>query len=328
MKRFFFVVIIFNYEKYNKHIVTIGRRNFLLKQSLKDIFPSEILNFIEMYDVQDNLQEIRVKINKPCILIYHNKEKISDFIVNNDEFKFILSRISNYSLYAFEEDIKQGFITISGGHRVGIAGECVIENGAVKTIRNIASLNFRICREIIGASKKVERYIFSDNKIYNTIIISPPKCGKTTILRDIARNLSDRGNKVTIIDERSEIASCYQGVPQMNIGIRSDVLDNCLKSQGMIMAVRSLSPDVIICDEIGKNEDVEALCTAFNSGVKIIVTIHGYDICDVLKRDVFKKMIKNKLLDRAIVLTNFGGVGSVKNIYDLSTEGGEPLCLK
>nr|MCR4943067.1 stage III sporulation protein AA [Clostridium sp.] len=254
-----------------------------------------------------------------------DKEYILQYTVTREDLKYILQRISNYSLYACEEDIKQGFITIKGGHRIGLAGECVMDNGSVKTIRNISSLNIRISRQIIGCSKKLIRYIYNNGRVYNTMIISPPKCGKTTVLRDITRVLSNGGKKISVIDERSEIAACYMGVPQMDVGIRTDVLDNCLKSQGMIMAIRSLSPEVLICDEIGVANDTQALVMAFNSGVNIIVTLHGENIEDLYNRKVFQDIISNNILERVIILGNSKGVGTVEKIYSL--EGGNKKCL-
>lgn len=289
-----------------------------MREDLIRIFPSTMIKLLDKYIVENKLQEIRVKIEKPVIINLFNEEIILDYKVTREDMKYILQRISNYSLYAYEEEIKQGFITLKGGHRVGIAGECVMDEGKIKTIRNIASLNIRICREIVGCSNKVMKYIYDGEKVYNTLIISPPKCGKTTILRDIARNISNFKKKIAIIDERSEIASSYLGVPQMDVGIRSDVLDNCLKSEGMMMAIRSLSPEVIICDEIGTNKDIDALQVAFNSGVNIIVTLHGANIHDFLKRNVFKDLIENNIVQRVIILGNSKGVGTVENIYDLT----------
>ena len=203
-----------------------------------------------------------------------------------------------------------------------------MEKGRVKTIRNIGSLNIRISRQVENCSRKILKYILSRERVYNTLIISPPKCGKTTILRDIAKNISNgiesrdiKGRKVAIIDERSEIGASYRGVPQMNVGIRTDILDNCAKSQGMIMAIRSLAPEVIICDEIGTKEDVEALVMAFNSGVNIICTIHGFGIEDVYRRPVFADLIRNKILDRVIVLSSKNGPGTVEGIYKIEEEG-------
>lgn len=280
------------------------------------------------------VQEIRIKANKPVIVNLSYKEIILGFVPSIEELKQILVRISNYSLYAYEEEIRQGYITIKGGHRIGIAGECVLNKGEIKTIRNISSLNIRICHEVKGCSNEVMKYITKNDSILNTLIVSPPKCGKTTILRDMARNISNgmplynlKGKKVSVIDERSEIASCFNGIPQLDIGIRTDILDNCFKKDGMIMAIRSLSPEIIICDEIGTYGEIEALNMAFNSGVNIIVTIHGYSIDDVYKRTVFKELLENSILDRIIVLSSRKGPGTIENIYSIE-ESGDVKCLK
>lgn len=280
------------------------------------------------------VQEIRIKANKPVIVNLSYKEIILGFVPSIEELKQILVRISNYSLYAYEEEIRQGYITIKGGHRIGIAGECVLNKGEIKTIRNISSLNIRICHEVKGCSNEVMKYITKNDSILNTLIVSPPKCGKTTILRDMARNISNgmplynlKGKKVSVIDERSEIASCFNGIPQLDIGIRTDILDNCFKKDGMIMAIRSLSPEIIICDEIGTYGEIEALNMAFNSGVNIIVTIHGYSIDDVYKRTVFKELLENSILDRIIVLSSRKGPGTIENVYSIE-ESGDVKCLK
>ncbi|MBD7914479.1 stage III sporulation protein AA [Clostridium sp. Sa3CUN1] len=298
------------------------------------VLPLDISNEIKGYLINEPLQEIRIKANKPIIVNLSNKEVILDRIATINDLKQILVRISNYSLYAYEEEIKQGYITIKGGHRIGMAGECVISQGEVKTIRNISSINIRICREVKGSSNEIMKFIVSKDRIYNTLIISPPKCGKTTILRDIARNISNgmainnlSGKKVSIIDERSEIASSFNGIPQLDVGIRSDILDSCFKKDGMIMAIRSLSPEVLICDEIGTSGEIDALNMAFNSGVNIVVTIHGYNIDDVYKRSVFKDLLEKSILERIVVLSSRRGPGTIENIYSIGN-GGEIKCLK
>ena len=276
----------------------------ILDEGIVKLFPPRVVEALGEYLKDNALQEIRLKIEKPIIITSSKGEVVLSYILGREDIKYILQRISNYSLYAYEEEIRQGFITIRGGHRVGLAGECVMDNGKVKT------------------TKKVMKYIVEDKKVLNTLIISPPKCGKTTILRDIARNLSDGGKKISIIDERSEIAASYLGVPQMKVGIRTDVLDNCLKSEGLIMAIRSLSPEIIICDEIGTLKDIEALIMAFNSGVNIVVTLHGESLDDLTNRSVFKELLENNVVERVILLSNREGVGTVENVYSLS-KGGE-----
>lgn len=303
------------------------------EEEVLKILPIKLNSQVKEFLYLDGMQEIRVKIGKPVILYSHMGEKILDYVPTEEDIKYMMIKMSNYSLYAFEEEIKQGYITLKGGHRVGIAGECVMDKDTVRTIKSVSSLNIRVCREFIGSSNKVMPFITSNGQVYNTLIISPPKCGKTTILRDIGKNISNgmhslklSGKKVAIIDERSEIAASYNGIPQMNVGIRTDVLDNCLKKTGMIMAIRSLSPEVIICDEIGTLGELEALNMAFNSGVNIIVTVHGFDIEDVYCRKVFKELIENRVLERVVVLSNRKGVGTIEKVYKVML-GGEFKCL-
>lgn len=285
----------------------------------------------------EKIYEIRLKIGQPVLLYSKYGESSAGYICSKEDMKNFVQKMVGYSLYAYEEDLRQGFITLKGGHRIGIAGECLVEKGKVKTIRNISSVNIRISSQIIGCSDKIMKYIISDNEILNTMIVSPPKCGKTTILRDIARNISNGinnkeilnyvfyGRKVTVVDERSEIAACYMGIPQNDLGIRCDVLDNCLKREGLIMAVRSLSPDVIICDEIGSAGDIEALNMAYNCGVNIITTIHGFSVEDLYKRKTMLPLIENQIIKRVIVLSSRDGAGTVENVYEI--RGGEKVCL-
>lgn len=285
----------------------------------KDIY-EEIYNLKEI----ENIQEIRLNINKPLIVLNHNKEVILNYKVKNDDLKSIMQKISNYSLYAFEEEIRQGYITIQGGHRVGLSGQCVMEKDKVKTIKNISSMNIRVCREVKGCSQNIIKNIIKNGKVLNTVIISPPKCGKTTMLRDLAKNISNGieeinflGKRTVIVDERSEIAGCFQGIPQMDIGIRTSVYDGCAKSEGMIMAIRSMAPEVIICDEIGTYKDIDSLVLAYNSGVNIIATIHGNDIDDLYKRPVFNELLENKIIKRIVVLSNRRGIGTIEDILSI-----------
>lgn len=291
------------------------------------ILPESIRTILESIKNLEKMQEVRIKANKPLQVYLGKDEIVTEYIITEEDIKIILQRMSNYSIYAFEEEIKNGYITIKGGHRVGICGSCVIDNNRVRTIKNVASLNIRICREVIGCSDKIMPYIVDGEKVLNTIVISPPKCGKTTLIRDIARNLSNgfkigyikvSGKKVCIIDERSEIGGCSNGIPQMNVGIRTDVFDSCLKSMGIMMAIRSMSPDVIICDEIGTYKDMESILAAMNSGVNLITTIHGLGIEDLYKRSVFKEILDNNVFDRAIILSASKEVGKIEYIYDFN----------
>lgn len=294
---------------------------------MKEIFavlPEKINSYLKDKSNLNKLQEVRVKVGKPLSIVLDNNETIFNYVITRDDVKAMIQKISNYSLYAFEEDIRQGYITIQGGHRVGLAGQCVIEGNSIKTIRNITSLNIRVCREVIGCSNSLMNHLVESNRVNNTLIISPPKCGKTTLLRDITRNISNgvsqiglRGKRTVVIDERSEIAACYNGIPQMNVGIRTDVYDNCIKSDGMMMAVRGLSPEVIICDEIGTYKDMEGLIMAYNSGVSIIATLHGRNIEELYRRPVFREIVENNIIDKVVILSAKKGVGTIEGIYDV-----------
>lgn len=296
----------------------------IIKEMVK-IDTKEVINILpekirqELYKVKnvDKLQEIRLRVNRPLIFQIGEKEEITSYYTSAEDVKGLMQKISNYSIYAFQEQLKQGYITLKGGHRVGICGSFVLENNTIKTIKDVGSANIRISNEIIDCSKKVMPYVMNKNDVQNTIIISPPRCGKTTIIRDIARNLSYRGKKVCVIDERSEIAGCYLGVPQMTLGIRTDVLDNCPKSEGINMAIRTMSPQVIICDEIGTVKDVESILMALNSGVCIIATLHGYSIEDYFHRAVFKELVENKVFNVGIVLSANNGAGTIEYVYDI-----------
>ncbi len=292
--------------------------------SIFDVLPDKINSCLKDKSNLNKLQEIRVKVGKPLNIVLDNTETIFNYVITREDVKAIIQKISNYSLYAFEEDIRQGYITIQGGHRVGLAGQCVIEDNSIKTIRNITSLNIRVCREIVGCSNSLMNSLVENNRVNNTLIISPPKCGKTTLLRDITRNISNgisqigfKGKRTVVIDERSEIAACYNGIPQMNVGMRTDVYDNCIKSEGMMMAVRGLSPEVIICDEIGTYKDMEGLMMAYNSGVSIIATLHGRNVEELYRRPVFREIVENNIINKVVVLSGKKGIGTIEGIYNV-----------
>lgn len=281
------------------------------------------------------LQEVRLRVNRPLITVYGNEEffvtkdsKLTyndkdGIIITRNEIKETMEYISNYSLYAFEEEIKQGFITIQGGHRVGIAGKVILEQDRVKGIKHISFINIRLSHQVKGCADKVIPYILNDNKneIFHTLIISPPRCGKTTLLRDMIRSLSDgthseEGITVGVVDERSELGSCYMGIPQNDLGIRTDILDCCPKAKGMMMLIRSMSPEIIAVDEVGLGEDIEAIEYVMNCGCKMIATVHGSSMEDIQNKPILGSLVKAKVFERYIVLSNHNRIGNVDYIFD------------
>ena len=330
-----------------------GKRidNILIK------LPESMRDRIEKLPAQtlQQLEEIRIRTNTDTLLISGGREyslRDGDEITA-EVLEEILNRLLDYSYYAYEEELSRGYITIEGGHRVGICGRVTLENGQVHLIKDVSSLNIRRSREITGASEKILGAVLSPAKapaesvpnagisagcgeekspvtsdlsgvcssaadygrmvVRNTLIISPPKCGKTTMLRDLARNLSNVGFRIGICDERSEIAGCYDGKTSYDLGPRTDVLDGCPKADGILMLIRAMSPDVVMTDEIGKPEDAAAIRSALSAGVKIITTIHGSSFEDAAKSAV-GSLITDHVFETLIFLSAQPVTGTVEKI--------------
>lgn len=266
----------------------------------------------------NEMEEIRIRINRPIEVSVAGLPKFLPYVVNGEDCVHLLNKISHFSIYTLEEELKRGYVTVSGGHRIGLAGKVILENGVVKAIRDVSSFNIRIAREKIGIADKLLPYIY-ENGWRHTMIIGPPQTGKTTLLRDIARIISGGDStlppsKVGIVDERSEIAGSVDGVPQLTFGPRVDVLDACPKAEGMMMMIRSMSPDVLIIDEIGRKEDCDAIMEAIHAGIKLIMTTHGNSLLEVQNRPILKPLIDTGIFHRYIELTRGDGPGTITSI--------------
>lgn len=284
---------------------------------IEEILRDEIGDNIEM------LQEIRIRVDKPIILEFDNAEKVVKYIITCEDIMNILQVICENSIYSYQNQIKEGFITLYGGHRVGLTGSCVIENGKIITINYINSLNFRIAKQIIGCADKVIKYILNikDNTIKNTLIVSSPGAGKTTLLRDIVRQISNgsktlefKGLTVGVVDERNEISAMYKGVLQNDLGIKTDVLENVPKPIGLKMLIRSMSPKVIVADEIGSKEDVKMINYAITSGCKGIFTAHGDSFDDLYINPIMKEIVSMNIFE-IIIFLDLYEKGKIKEIY-------------
>ncbi|WP_284140370.1 MULTISPECIES: stage III sporulation protein AA [unclassified Virgibacillus] len=273
----------------------------------------------------DKLQEIRCRLQQPIEVIFdHHTEWIEACILKPKSMMYMINRLSEFSLYRLEDELREGYLTIEGGHRIGLAGKVNTRGGTVKAIQHIAFLNIRIAKEQIGIAQSIMPYVYGQ-AYWNTLIVGEPQTGKTTLIRDMARMISigwDNivGKKVAIIDERSEIAASINGVPQHNVGKRTDVLDACPKAEGMMMMIRSMSPEVLIVDEIGSDLDVKALMEAINAGVVIICTIHGRSLTELKKRPSLQPLFQQRVFQRILLLDRQTGPGQVKRIWNEEEE--------
>ena len=296
-------------------------------------FPQAIAIMLEEYFKQNeqnlyiSLEEIRLRTNKPIILKFNEAEKVFDYIVQTEDVLETLRLICENSIYSYQNQICNGYITVKGGHRVGITGSIVMDSNKVINVNYISSLNFRIAKQIIGCSNKILKYVIDNenNTVFNTLIVSPPGAGKTTILRDLIRKVSSgidtmqfNGLTVGLVDERGEVAAMYKGIPQNDVGIRTDILDNIPKAIGMKMLIRSMAPNVIVADEIGSYEDVETIHYAVCSGIKGIFTAHGGSLEDLSLNPALKSLINTHIFERIIFLSNKGRKGEIEKVYSLN----------
>lgn len=286
--------------------------------------PKRIRKYMYFADPEE-LEEIRLRPGLPVVLQYR-----SDAFFLNDAGKTVLfgdnlikatkqdindalELISHSSLYAHENDLKNGYITIPGGCRVGITGYGVQNSGKITSIKDISGLNYRIPHEVSGCADRLMDIISDGCKILSTLIISPPECGKTTLLRDIIRNISYRRIKVSLVDERGEIASSANGYSAFDLGYFCDTMSNVPKDRGMLMMLRSMSPQVIATDELGGEEDIDAVKEIINAGVSLIATIHGTDEKQLRNRERISPVLD--FFDCFIVLSRRFGVGTIEEAY-------------
>lgn len=282
----------------------------------------------------EKLQEIRLGVGQPVRMKFAGEEKFLSgrglvnslpgdaWYITEKEMDEIIKNICRYSLYAFENEIRQGYLTMPGGHRIGMAGQVVLgENGSIRNMSHIRFLNIRISHEILGAAQEVMPFLYEEGRVLNTLLISPPGCGKTTLLRDMVRQISNgsiygAGRQVSVVDERSEIAGSFMGIPQNDVGIRTDVLDGCPKAQGMMLLMRSMSPAVVAVDEIGSYEDVKAVFQILQCGSSVIATMHGSTMAEVQRHLYFAEDESKFLFDRFIFLEKIHGICRIREIVD------------
>jgi len=278
----------------------------------------QLLTALQDPETEETLEEIRLRADKPIILKYHQKQEVIPYQPTREEILETLERMCENSIYSYQNQLCQGYITLREGNRVGVVGNAVIKEGSIHNLNYISSLNIRMNKQILGCSTKIMGEIIKPTEatIYNTLIISSPGAGKTTLLKDMVRKISNgfsyeengvrkqfEGLTVAVVDERGEIAAMNRGYMQNDLGIRTDVLDNVPKAIGMKMMIRSMAPEVLVADEIGGEEDIEAIRYALCCGVKGIFTAHASSIEDVKKNRALYLLIEENLIERVVCIS-------------------------
>lgn len=298
------------------------------EQQIYQILAKKIRILLQGEQLELNkLQEIRLRVGKPLILVYKNRELIlpvnraEKYRVTKEDMRETLDYICHYSLYAYETEMRQGFITVEGGHRVGIAGKVILEDDQIKNMQYISSMNVRVSHEVVGCADSVLPYITRNREVCHTLIISPPRCGKTTLIRDLIRQISDgngyvKGCTVGVVDERSELGGCYLGIAQNDMGMRTDILDGCPKAEGMILLIRSMAPRVLAVDEIGGEDETRALEYAMQCGCKLIASVHGKDLDEIAEKPGLQGLVMHRRFERYVVLDDGEYPGTIKEIYN------------
>jgi len=318
-----------------------------IQQQILQLFPEHLrFKWKACAQLGEQLLEIRLRVGLPVILVLEKEEVFMTEtgclsgrmeeaqLLDRQELEQILKHLCRYSFYAYEEEMRKGFVSTNGGFRVGIAGEVFLDaQGCVKNIRHISSINIRIAHEKKGIAKPLLKWLYQDGRLLNILLVSPPGCGKTTLLRDIIRMVSDgndwaEGLTVGVVDERSEIAGCVQGIARKDLGKRTDVLDGCPKAEGMYMLLRSMAPRVVAVDELGGEADVRALTQVLKCGCSILATIHGDSFETLYTRAHLQPLFREQIFDRILILQRENGNFLVQHIYDAqgSILSGKLLC--
>ena len=290
---------------------------------LNNVLPRWLYDEIAVQFNLEHVYEIRLRVNKPVVVNFKGKYLVltknssyyKPIIVDVDVINYVVAVVTKQSIYAYNDQIQHCFVSTDSGIRVGICGRVVYENGKVSTIKKITSLNIRVCHQVFNCSEKIINFVYVNDTVKNTLVISPPGCGKTTMIRDLAYKLSNEKQikNILVVDERFEIAGTSD---TLNVGDFTDVISGAMKNFAFCETLKTMSPKVIVTDEISSEENIIQIEETIKSGVSVIATAHAKNIEDMKYKKYFENIIKNKYFERIVVLSNRNGVGSIEGVFD------------
>ena len=294
-------------------------------EQASELLPSRLRRLaMELPDERkERVEELRLRVRQPLTVLTGEGELSvapaeREALVTSEDIERMISGVTEFSRYASVETLRQGYLAVRGGFRLGVCGTAVLRDGTVCNIKEFSGLALRIVHERIGLAAGVAPRLFDDaGRFQSTLVLSPPGGGKTTLLRDLIRCLSlgsaeRRALRVAVIDERSEIAASYQGCAQTELGNHTDVLDGCPKAAGIPMVLRAMSPQVIAVDEITAQEDIAAMCAAANCGVALLATIHAGDVAELSRKPLWRALLEAEVFSRAVVIGHEDGARSYR----------------
>ena len=271
-------------------------------------------------------EELRLRAGRPMSVVCPTGERPlpGGEPVSPADLSLVVEIATRASAHTAMERMRSGFFTVPGGHRIGICGSAVVKDGAVFNLRQLSSLAIRIAREVPGAAAAVADRLWEGDRFQSTLILSPPGGGKTTLLRDLIRRLSDGTGhpplRVGVADERGELAASWEGIPQNDLGPCCDVLTGWPKAQGMLAGIRALSPQVVICDEIGGGEEAQAVAQCLGCGVQVVAAIHGESLEELWTRPQSRRLLATGAFSKGVLLAGKGRPGEILTIKDVTND--------